>query len=730
MARPPANFHATVILPTHAVPAFPAWVVLPACPPSDKLLASTSAQGWEPMPNPFPSTRPLATTFRVADLVVVAICATVVAAWAALAAGSVSLTAWLACEAAFVAFYLAGSLAAAWRPFAAGILFDLPMRLLVGYSVVNTALFVLAWISPLGIVANFGLVSGLVAAAFLATRPVRARDGAAMPGLCAVLVALVAATLWCQDSLLPIEVRGDITIIKPWIDSFYHTVHIRMFSAAHGASSIQDFRMAGVPARLYHYAAYLTPALIKQASGLPSYTAFAGILVPMGVFFAGLGAYALVASFWGTWPGLAACAALLLLPDGAQQGMGNTFLSYHWLAQISPGATFGLSMIALAWLFVLRGSTRGSLFQVGVGWMYGGVGVVYKAQFFVAIALVLLALPPLFLRRRRRLRRGLRIAWLAVAMAAFVVVIVISQKLSVVPLIRLDGSSTGRFLDLVISYAGREAAGVFPGGQIGSGKPWLPNLVLGAPYLLLATLGIIGPVLVALMFHLRKRVAGLFRIFPLVIAANFLVMALGLALDTRHVGTPEELQHRPFLLMYFVLAAWTGAAGGFALLRSRWVGHLAKPIIACLILLLLAVPALEGPNLQGLRTMPHEAKIRIPTGLLRATEFMRDHGSAADVFQASSLDPMYIIAALSDRQPYYDRQLYWVRESELALLTERTSQVVQLMQLEDPGMVIMTAYRMGLQWFLLYPEQSVAWSPIVAAHPAFQSGGFKLYRFD
>ena len=115
--------------------------------------------------------------------------------------------------------------------------------------------------------------------------------------------------------------------------------------------------MAGVPARLYHYGAYMTPALIRQASGLRSYAAFAGILAPLGVFFTGLGAYALFGSFWGSWPGLAAAAALLLLPDGAQQGMQNTFLSYHWLTQISPSASYGLALVALAWLFVLLGCT-------------------------------------------------------------------------------------------------------------------------------------------------------------------------------------------------------------------------------------------------------------------------------------------------------------------------------------------------------------------------------------
>jgi hypothetical protein len=680
------------------------------------------------MPQPFPSARPLATTFRVADFSAVGICAAVVATWAALAAGSFSLITLLACEAVFLAFYLAGSLAAAWRPLAAGIVFDLPLRLLLGYAVVNTALLALAWLSPLGIVANFGIVLGLTGAAFLVSRPARVSGGFASTGYYVLAIALVAATLWCQDSLLPIEVRGNVTLIKPWIDSFYHAVHIRIFSLAHGAASIEDYRMAGVPAHLYHFGIYLTPALIKQASGIPCYAAFTGILVPMGVFFTGLGAYILVASLWGTWPGLAACAALLLLPDGAQQGMGNTFLSYHWLAQIAPGATIGLSMTALAWLFVLRGCSRGSLLQVAVGWACGGVVAVYKAQFFVAISLVLLLVPPLFLRGRLRLRH--RIAWLVSAVAVFVLAIVATQDLPGLPLIRLDGASTGRMLDLVLSLAGRNAPSAFWASHVGASKPWLPNLVLGASYLLFATLGIIAPLLVALMIHLRRRVEPLLLVFPLLLATNFLVMALGLAFDDRHIGTPEELPHRPFLLMYFAIVAWTGAAGTFAMLRSRRFGRLVRPIIACSVLLLMAVPAWNGVNLQRIRTMPNEACTRIPTGLLRVAEFMRDHGNARDVFQASTFDPLFVIAALSDRQPYFDQQIFLVRPSEQPLLAARAVQVVQLMQLEDPGMVIMTAYRMGLRWFLLSPEHAVAWPTSIAGTPAFQVDGFKLYRFD
>ena len=76
--------------------------------------------------------------------------------------------------------------------------------------------------------------------------------------------------------------------------------------------------------------------------------------------------------------------------------MQNTFMSYHWLTQISPSASYGLALLALAWLFVLLGCTRGSRLQLVTGWLIAGVLAVYKLHFFIASALLLLLVPALF----------------------------------------------------------------------------------------------------------------------------------------------------------------------------------------------------------------------------------------------------------------------------------------------------------------------------------------------
>ena len=693
----------------------------------------------------------VAPTYSVSDLIAVSLTAAAVGVWAGAAGGSFSLLALVACEAAFLAFYLVGSLFAGWRPLAAGILFDLPLRLLMGYVAVNTALLVLAWLSPLGIVANFGILLAVAASLFVAMRPERRQSGDNPVGLLVIGVSLAAATLWCQDSLRPISVEGDTVVFKPWIDGFYYAVHLRIFGASHGAASIEDFRMAGVPARLYHYGVYLTPALIRQVSGIHSYTAFAGILAPMGVFFTGLGAYVLIGSLWGSWPGFAACAALLLLPDGAEQGMRNTFMSFHWLTQISPSATHGLALVAAAWLFVMRGCAQGNRLQILAGWLVGGILALYKLQFFIASALLLWLVPPLFFRvdgvglgpteslaggagpfqgpasDLRQLRLAKRALWVVSAVVVYVVTIIAVQKLPGAPPIRFDGSCIGTILDHVKRFTQPGAPREFLASRIGKESTLPSNLAIGAPFILLAALGLFAPLLAILAIRLRKRTSPLFVIFPLLLTANFLAMFLGLALDFSS-STPDELSHRPVMMMYFGVAAWVGGAAGLLLIESRRLGRIARPAILCLTVLLLTVPAFLGSGIQRMWAMRMFSPVRVPIGLYRAAEYMRAHGNARDVFQDSQFDRTYAVAALSERRAYVVHAMNPSRYNS-ALVAERADAIDALVSLRDSAAIAAHARELGLRWFLLNPGDRVDWPDEITGRPAFELGGYRLYRF-
>ena len=675
------------------------------------------------MPEPIGVFRSSTISYSKSDLAAVSLIGAVVATWLAVAGGAFSASALIACEALFFSFYLIGSLFASIPALATGVSFDLPLRLLVGYAVVNTALFVLAWVSPLGIVLNFGVLLGLALVCFFrAKERIPVRSDSASQWL--IPLCLLATSLWCQDSISPRAEQGNVVLFKPWVDGFYHAVHVRIFAASHGAASIEDYRLAGLPARPYHYGMYMLPAFIKQASGLGSYTAFAGALAPVGVFFTGLAGYAFAASLWGAWPGFAAAAALMLLPDGAQQGMQNTFMSYQWLTQISPSATYGLAVLAVAWVFVLQGCMRGSRLQLLVGWSFAALVAAYKLHYVIASGLLLLVVPALFFRAR--IGHKQRALWVAGACTAYVAVLFFAQKVPGVPLIRLDGSSIGEILRLIQTFAKPGALRDYVARHSGAEFSASSNLVFGIPYVVSAVLGLFLPLLAILVVRMRKRTSLLYVLFPVLLIANFLVMFFGLALDFKS-STPDELSHRPVMIVYFFVVTWIGGALGSTIIDTPRLDRVARPaIIALATLLLLVVPARLGSGVQTMWAMPQMSPIRVPRSVVEVAEYMRDHGDPEDVFQDSQFDRIYTLAALSERRTFVAHTLV-LMPFRAELVESRSAIVDRFMRAQQPRAISATARAYGFRWFVHQRGDRLAWPEEVTSTAALVTGPLTLY---
>ncbi len=672
-------------------------------------------------------------TYSVPDLLALSLAALVVTLWAALAAGAFAPMALVATLAIFLAFYLAGSLIAAGRSWAGSTLFDLPLRLCVGYAVVNTALFVLAWLSPLGIIANFGIVFALVTLLFTlakpsctSTTPSKGFLSDDRLGILALALGLIATTLWCQDWIRPSSEQSDVVVFKPWIDSFYHAVHIRIFGTGHGAATLEDFRLAGVPTRFYHYGVYLTPAFISEASGLPRFAAVAGILAPLGVLFSGLGAYALVGSVWGKWPGLAACAALFLLPDGSQQGIRNPFMSYHWLTQISPSASYGLMLLGTAWLFVIRGCLLGRWALLVVGWLFAGLLLLYKAHFLVANAIPLLLVPAIFFRTPLALWK--RLLWAVTSLSAVFLGVHLVRDLPGVPLIRFDGSGVRSLMHLVANFTTPGALRTYLLERLGTEQSLTSNLAVGVPFVMIAAFGLLLPLFIALVVLVRKRTPALFLSFPIILILNFLAMYVGLALDMRS-STPDELSHRPIMVMYFVVTAWVGGAAGLLLLEARRLSRVARPAILVLSLVLMTVPALFGSGIHRMWALASiSPPLNVPRGLVEAARFIRANSDPRDLVQDSRFDRTCVVAALSERRAFVARSM--TRMSARAeMVQEREEMVDQLTGLRDASEITATARKLGIRWFLLGRGDPVRWTNEVTDHPVYEFDGFKVFRF-
>jgi hypothetical protein len=392
--------------------------------------------------------------------------------------------------------------------------------------------------------------------------------------------------------------------------------------------------------------------------------------------------------------------------------MRNTFMSYHWLTQISPSATYALALLVVAWLLVLQGCARGSRLQLGAGWLCVVVVASYKLHYVVASALLLLLVPAIFYRGVIGVRK--RTAWVVAAFATYWVALRLSQQVPGVPRIRFDGSSAGEILRLVQDFAKPGVIRDFFIERMGAHFSWTANLLFGVPYVLLATLGVFVPLLVVLLVRLRKRTTALQRVFPLLLIANFVTMFFGLALDFES-STPDELSHRPLLIVYFFVLAWIGGALGLLAVESRRLRAIAGPLAIGLATLLLAVPAYLGSGVQTMWAMPRISPVKVPSSLLRVAEHMRSHGSSDDVFQDSQFDRTYIFAALAERRPFVAHTLTRMPfRSEM--VEARTSAIYHFMAIRQPKLITGTARALGFRWFVLQRGDQVDWPPEVVDH--------------
>lgn len=604
---------------------------------------------------------------------------------------------------------------------------SLSARLLIGLLISNLILFVSAMLSPFGLVINsIALFSILTVLLIVARRAgvARALPHSHVTERILFPLAGIAVTLWCWDTLRPIEINGNGAVIQAWMDIFYHLSQISSFAYSRGPGTLFDVQMTGAPMQPYHMASYILAATMVSATGMSAYEAYASLLLPMGLFATVLGAYTLGRVAFGPWPALAGATALILLPDAAQQGFGNPFLGYYWLQLIAPSLMYGVASAAVVFACVLEACRNGRLTMALFGYFFVLVTLLYKAQIFVAISLLAMVLPLLFLRGRWSRYRAVL---LAVALGVYFGAAAISQLSNSVPTLRLDGSGLGPYAGAVLS---QQDAGVlrdwFEGLFAGAGNSWALKALIFCSLLLVSTFGVY---LFGYLVAMRRPQAGVTRLaraFPLLVVVVYLVMATSLALDERHVGTMEELLHRPFVWAYFVVVVFFGAA-----LYVRKFGDAppitmhARAALLSVAVLLLYVPWHFGQQIQTFKTWQTRYPV-LPACLVEVAQYIEAHSQPTDVVQDSLNDPAYRLTALSQRKPYaLDSGGFRLPDG----IRGRFEELARIKSL-DSEQELSTAMRAaGIRWYVVNPGDRVAWALMAQSRRVFECGGYLVFKF-
>ena len=611
----------------------------------------------------------------------------------------------------------------------------LTLQFLSGYLLLNILLLVLSLAFPFGIANNLLILAaaGLVLP-FVDRQHAEEDEGLArqLPSLLSLLLSGVGATLWCTDSLRPIAIEGQTAIVRAWPDIFIHVRHISAFSQSHGLGTMSDIQMSGTPPHIYHYASYFTPAAVSSFTSINAFEVYASFLLPFGILLTGLAAFSLAASMWGSWPGLAAAGALILLPDAYQQGFANRYLSYNFLQQVNPGGFYGVACAALAWVFILDGCTTGRYKSILLGYVVALLTVVYKAHIFVANAFLVMLYPCLFLvgtRRSRRFVIG------AILVALFVSVVALSQRFEAMPTLQLNGRSAGRYLRMVLSS--------FDPGVLKSVFEWAfgeqqtskPILALEAiTMLLLSTFGIWGIAFgtVFVVLKVQGKTAAAILSFPLLVVGNYLVMSLGLEMDTRGIGTPDEFLNRPLVWAYFVVVAWTaGAAYAARFGNDPPRGARARIVGALLMLVSLVVPWAFSANLQTFPAWHEFGSFKqfasYPLCRVRAALYIRDHSHADDIVQDSENDFRYLTTGLAERQAFVIANM--LKSREQSGLGQRLEEAETFKRMTDVAELTNFAAMRKISWYLLHPTSEVSWPKSVIESAVYECDGYRVYHF-
>ena len=468
--------------------------------------------------------------------------------------------------------------------------------------------------------------------------------------LCALLTLM-----WCRGIAAAPDVLDRERTLPAWIDYFIHGGVIAQFgdvrSLGHGSYDLADF-----PLRVYHYASYQLPAVFAEPLDLPGLTLATSVWLPLGFLTMCAGAYSLGVALAGQAGGVAALASLALIPDAGSYGLRNSVFGYYWNILSSPGSAYAIGIALLSIAFLHRYAALRSIRALIAGAALAAGDLLFRANVFVLafpawIAAAGASLP--FFRSRRLVFVALLVACVASARLAIYIVADALPGWDVVPVLETF---------LRASHLNQE-----PTAYAGWWE-WLsahgPEVAFpaGIGLVFLACLGVFVLLYPAALLLERPRWRAIDCLPALVVV--FYVLLMIWAPVPPH-GDAQELTHRPFIVLYAVIAVWTATllANRLSLRETRSTGHLWTFLFAAALVgaALMWTEATAMGRLKAYWGRDLETYV-VEEGVPQAAAYLRRNAQPADIFAVSgpTLQPIVTdvptqLASLSGLSTYVAR---------------------------------------------------------------------------
>lgn len=604
---------------------------------------------------------------------------------------------------------------------------DLPAAAAWVLGICGTALalyLLVAWFHLLAATA-FALWAMLVLGASIVVR-LRGAPAAGPDGKQLVALALCGAVtvLWCREIAHAPQGLAREGLFSAWVDYFIHGGVISSFGDPRAAGR-HAMELADFPARVYHYASYMVPAALAAPLDVPGLPLATSVWLPLGFFTMCAGAYAFGGALAGPAGGIAALAALALVPDASNYWLRNGSFSFHWYVLASPGGSYaiGLSLLGFALLqrWLDTGNARTLLASAGLA---AGTALFRVHVFLVGFPAWLAgaALATRFVQRRKLACFGAA----ALAFAAFVAAYYV-----------VSGSAPVLEHFLNVAHGSNEPTGytgwyqaVLDAHGPGAAIPVGVLLVLGAS---LGAFVVLYPVSVLLARRSRRLRA--VDAVPLALIASYVLLMLTAPIPP--FGSAHELPYSSFMLAYAALAVWTAAAlvDALAVRSARLAARLWPALVLLAVLALPLVwtemPALAAPKMAW---GPRFASQKVAPGLAQTAGFLRQHSQPGQVFAVQGLsmregvvDVAVQLGAMTGMPAYLARPaVHFTGGEREKTALERSAALQRLAEDESFPGALERLRGLGIAWYVVPDGKGPRWDP-ERRRALFASGSFAVY---
>lgn len=613
--------------------------------------------------------------------------------------------------------------------------FDPPLWFVLGLIATCLAVYALTAAFPVTAArAFFGVAAGvMLLRAALRRRFVAEMDWRRLAGF-ALCAALTYA--WCRPFATAYESVRSLGVLPVWSDYFFHGGMISQFGDAR-ALGHQSIYFAGMPATFYHFGSYTVAAALAGMLDQPGLALALTVWLPLGFLAMTSGAYALGERLAGAAGGVAALAAIAIIPDASNYGLRNGYFSFDWTLTAHAGATYAIGATLVSLVFLDRWAAERSRPALIASALLAALSLLFRFHVFLIFFPAWLGTASVCSAAERERRRYLGWLMLAVlAAGAIAAFLTVAHLYASDPgFWRFRGPALWEFLESV--HRDQEPT-AYPGlyDYIASAGTPAMTLIASIVLVFIAALGAFVILLPAALLLAHDR--GLLR--PIDATCGYLVYTWLLLMFFAPVpwhGDPTDLIHRPFVLLYSAVAIWSLSlllrvlATRIDLTRMVWPAALAAAVLA-LPPVMVTAPTMIHPKF---RWGQRNASTRIPPGLVEAAAYLRRHAGAGDVFAAAGLsaryetfDPSMELCSLSGVPTYLSRPYQEMAKNpnRRRVAETRLAAMQEVDGAADYGSAMQRLQALGVRWYVDAEANGPRWDPS-RTRAAFKSGTIALY---